>query len=223
VDRGALDRGDELPEAVTDPAARRPVAPRDARAVTTPLPELAHVSRDEFRALREMAWLYAHRLTRSAALADDLTQRAFVLLYTTRRWNPQGETPLPRHLLGIVKSTVYNHRTSLAPGREAEAGAEFVRDRGETVGSPEDASLERDDAERRQTRAAEVLAELRARLSGHDVALTRLDLMAQGIEKPADQAESAGVPVQEIYRAREMTTYHLKKILAERQAAGDDE
>jgi hypothetical protein len=147
-------------------------------------------------------------------------KKTFVLLYTTRRWNPQGETPLPRHLLGIVKSTLHNDRASRAPAREADAGTDFERDRGDTVASPEDASLERGDAEERQARAAQVLAELRSRLAGHDVALARLDLMAQGIDKPADQAESAGVSVKKIYRAKEMTTYHLKKILAERRTAG---
>jgi|HubBroStandDraft_6_1064221.scaffolds.fasta_scaffold82485_3 DNA-directed RNA polymerase specialized sigma24 family protein len=192
----------------------------DASAPRGLPPELAALSREEFRDLYEATWAYARRLTRSNDLADELTQTAFVLLQTTRRWDPLGKVPLDRHMLGIVKSTLSNQRTSKGPEREAEATEEFTRDVGRTSASAEEAHLDRDDAESRRAKASAVLDALRARLAGNKTALDRLDLIGQGIHKPAEQARILKVPVDEIHRAREATQYHLNRIHA---AASSDQ
>jgi DNA-directed RNA polymerase specialized sigma24 family protein len=194
----------------------------DASAPHGGLPELATVGKEEFRALYEATWGYARGIARSNDLADELTQTAFALLLTTRRWDPHGKVPLTRHMMGIVKSTLSNRRTSKKPEHEAEAAEGLARDVGDTTASPEHAHLDRNDAAREQTKATRTLDALRARLAGQKTALDRLDLVGQGIDKPAQQASILKVSVEEIYRAREATQYHLKRILAATDGAEDE-
>jgi DNA-directed RNA polymerase specialized sigma24 family protein len=192
----------------------------DGPAPLSALPELANVTKEEFRDLYEATWAFARRIARSNDLADELTQTAFALLLTTRRWNPHGEVPLAKHLMGTVKSTLSNRRTSKKPEREAEAAEEVTRDVGETTASPERMHLDRNEAAREEAKATRTLDTLRARLAGKPIALARLDLVARGIDKPSEQAHVLKVSVEEIYRAREATQYHLSRIYA---AESDDD
>jgi DNA-directed RNA polymerase specialized sigma24 family protein len=195
--------------------------PPDAPPRRAPLPELASLSRKEFADLYETTWAFARRLARSNDLADELTQTAFELLHTTRRWDPNAKVPLARHLLGIVKSTLSHRRTSKAPEHEAEAVDGFTRERGDTSGSAEDAHVARDDSEDNRVNATRVIDSLRGRLAEHPVALARLGLVAEGIDKPAEQARRLKVSVEEIYRAREVTQYHMNRIRAAKSGDGE--
>jgi DNA-directed RNA polymerase specialized sigma24 family protein len=185
-----------------------------------PPPELQGLTPEELKGLYESAWAFAYRLTKSKDLAYEITQTSFMLLYTTRRWNPDGPVPLARHMLGIVKSVVSNRRTAKGPKREAEAGATFLSAVGDTTRSAEEANLEHAEHERGRAGAERVLEKLRARLAGNDVALRRLEIMASSVDKPSEQARALKVRVEDIYRAREATQYHLKRIFADER--GDE-
>jgi DNA-directed RNA polymerase specialized sigma24 family protein len=185
-----------------------------------PPPELHGLTADELKDLYEDAWAFAYRLTKSKDLAYEITQTSFMLFYTTRRWNPDGPVPLARHVLGIVKSVVSHRRTAKGPKREAEAAATFLSAGGDTARSAEEANLEHAEYERGRAGAESVLEKLRAKLAGNDVALRRLEVMASSVDKPAEQARALKVSVEEVYRAREATQYHLKRILADER--GDE-
>lgn len=191
--------------------ANQPSVSRGPPPSAPSFPELAGVSRDELRRLYELAWAFAFRLTRSRTAADDLTQHAFELLLTTRRWKPDGATDLRRHVLGIVKSDLHHQRTSRARALEAEAESDVAHERGLSVPSPEQAHL----AQAGPSRAERKLERLRTRLADQPLALARLALMEEGLTKPAEIALRLAVDAKQVYRAAEATQYHVRKMLEE--------
>jgi DNA-directed RNA polymerase specialized sigma24 family protein len=216
--RVSLDEAERRAEDMQREIESRHGSPKRA----APPPELHGLTHDEFKGLCEAAWAFAYRLTKSKDLADEITQTSFVLLYTTRRWNPDGAVPLARHVLGIVKSVVSHRRTAKGPKRDAEAGATFLAAAGDTARSAEEANLEHAEYERGRAGAERVLEKLRARLAENDVALRRMEVMASSVDKPAEQARALKVSVEEVYRARQATQYHLKRILADERGDGGE-
>jgi DNA-directed RNA polymerase specialized sigma24 family protein len=148
-------------------------------------------------------------VTKSSARADDLRQEAFARLMTTRPWRREQQPSFVKHML-LVASSVLKHEGKAQARRahhEADAGAEYKRDRGDTA-SPEEDMLEHAESLRRKDRAASVLAELRRRLADYPLELRVIEHIAQAQdrddeepEKPAEIAQALGVRVEEVYRA----------------------
>jgi DNA-directed RNA polymerase specialized sigma24 family protein len=175
-----------------------------------PLPELAGITELQFRDERKAALSFALHLVRSRDKAEDVVQTAFELLATTRRWDPEKGNPLGRHIAGIVRSLVSNERTATRPRLVIAAEGEHVRQMGTETDSAEAIAIERGEQERKARAARGLLDELLARLAGLStpiarVALARIDLVQQGILKPAEQAHRLGVPVEQVYEASRLT------------------
>ncbi|HEY8088176.1 MAG TPA: hypothetical protein VIF09_10035 [Polyangiaceae bacterium] len=188
--------------------------PPDAEKAPLP-PELQGVTREELRDVYVAATRYAQSLLKSKARAEDVVQRAFEKLLTTRRWNPAGGVPLLHHMLGVVKSMVSDAFKSKAHERADRAHGEFQRDVGEKERSPEEATLDRAETEGRQSDAESELDRLEASVSGHDLAPRVLRCRRDGKVKASDIARELDVPVAQVYRANEMLKDHLRKIRAE--------
>jgi hypothetical protein len=111
----------------------------------------------------------------------------------------------------LTASSILKHGAKARNRREryeAEAGAEYKRDRGDSAPAPEQNILEHAEQERSRDRAARVLAELRRRLSAFPLELALIDRAEQTEasdgepETPPELARALGVSVEEVYRAR---------------------
>jgi DNA-directed RNA polymerase specialized sigma24 family protein len=195
--------------------------PRGPDPVPAPPPGLA-VSEKEW----EDAWIavldFALRVTGSLARADDLRQEAYARLLTTRRWTPDRPTPFLRHML-LTASSLLKHENKARQRREkyeADAGAEYKRERGVATPSPQEDQLEEAERVRRREWAVRVLAELRRRLAGFPLELRLIDHAEQleakdeELETPAELARILGVGVEEVYRARARIRRYKEGVVA---------
>jgi DNA-directed RNA polymerase specialized sigma24 family protein len=174
---------------------------------------LAAIPKDEFRAIWRSATQVALRITKSKSRADELMSDVYEKLVTTRPWN--GAEPLEEHLIGMMKSLLYIQRHSKKGSRENAAHEGYQREvRPEREPSVEEATIEAGDADDRQAQAARELEELQRRASKHPVMSGVLRCMAEGTHKPADIALALKVPVQQVYRARELLKDHLERMRA---------
>ncbi len=174
-------------------------------------PELAAVSDRELQELYETVVVVAHRRA-SRAAAEDIVQRTFESLLTTRRWNPAA-APLAKHVTNIVRSLIHHHYESKASQRERLARDGFQREvTGEHAPSAEESLFDRAEEAERQARAAREAAELEARVAGNSVAHGALRCRREGLERPADIALALNVSVEQVYRATQHLRYHLKRI-----------
>jgi hypothetical protein len=123
--------------------------------------------------------LFALRVTCSNAHADDIRQETYVRLATTRPWRRAAQPSFVRHVLGVAASVLKHEQKAHArrTHHEADAGAEYKRDRGDTV-SPEEDMLEHAEGERKRDVAARALAEVRRRLAGYPLELRLIDRIA---------------------------------------------
>src|ERR1019366_5253231 len=80
-----------------------PTRPKNKQTSGDPV-DIRKLEKEELEELYEAVLLAAERLTRSATVAEDLTQKTFEALLTTRPWDESRPTSLGRHLYGIVKS-----------------------------------------------------------------------------------------------------------------------
>jgi DNA-directed RNA polymerase specialized sigma24 family protein len=171
---------------------------------------------ERIREIFERVLLVARRLSGSASAADDLTQQAFLLLETTRRWDPTQCATVERHLCGIVMSLLSAERGSARPRIEAQAGLELAA-RSEAGRSAETMALERADREDEQAFATRRVAALRAKLAGQQLELSICDLLAEETEqtlKAAQMASRLGRPVGEVYEALSRIRRYMDTIVA---------
>jgi DNA-directed RNA polymerase specialized sigma24 family protein len=182
----------------------------------------------------EDAWiavlLFAFRVTKSPARADDIRQEAYLRLLTTRRWTSDGRTPFLRHML-LVASSILTHENKARhrrEKRETDSGAEYKRDRGVVTQSPEQHLFEVGQDIRNRERAVRVLAELRRRLAGFPLELRIIDRLEQAeasdqdFETPAELAKALGVGVEEVYRARARIRRYKESVYAAVDGGGEE-
>jgi DNA-directed RNA polymerase specialized sigma24 family protein len=171
---------------------------------------------ERIREIYERVLLVARRLSGSASAADDLTHQAFLLLDTTRKWDPTKCATLERHMFGIVRSLLSAERGSARPAIEAQAGLELAA-RSEAGRSAETMALDREDRQDEQALAARRVATLRAKLAGHDLELSICDLLAEEAEekvKAAQMAARLGRPLGEVYEALSRIRRYMDAIVA---------
>ena len=162
----------------------------------------------------EEAWIavldFGLRVTKSLDRAQDIRQQAYLRLLTTRPWTRDRPTTFLKHML-LTASSILKHDAKARSRREryeAEAGAEYKRERGDSAPPPEQNILEHAEQERSRDRAARILAELRRRLSDFPLELALIDRAEQTEasddepETPSELARALGVSIEEVYRAR---------------------
>ena len=77
--------------------------------------DIRKLTRDQRRELYDAVLLMAIRLARSRAIAEDLTQQAFLRLDTTRPWDGSRSPSIEQHMFGVLKSLLsHNGMGSLA-------------------------------------------------------------------------------------------------------------
>ncbi len=180
-------------------------------------PELAAATKEQMRALVELAQSVALAITKSKARADNVVQTTFERLLTTRRWD--GKKPLEAHVVGIVKSLVSHEHTSMKSTRLSEAHEGFHRENvGHHSPSAEDKALRASADEQKQSGAARELDELAGAIAEHPLAPRVLQKRREGLTKAADIAQALSVNVQEVYRANDVLRRSLH---AMRRKSGD--
>jgi DNA-directed RNA polymerase specialized sigma24 family protein len=192
---------------------------REARAPASQgtAPELAAVTKDQIRALVELAQSVARAITKSDSQSDNIVQTTFELLLTTRRWD--GKKPLEAHVVGIVKSLISHAYAKEKSTRPAQAHEGFHYENvGHHSPSPEDKTLDASADEQKQSRATRELDELAAAIAKHPLAPRVLEKRRDGLTKAADIAQALGVNVEEVYRANDVLRRNLQ---AMRRKSGD--
>jgi DNA-directed RNA polymerase specialized sigma24 family protein len=188
------------------------------------------VSPEQWRDAWRRVLLFALRVTCSNAHADDIRQETYARLATTRPWRRDAQPSFVRHVLGVAASVLKHEQKAHArrTHHEADAGAEYKRDRGDTV-SPEEDMLEHAEGERKRDVAARALAEVRRRLAGYPLELRLIDRIAQaqdrsdeGPETPAELAEAMGVSIGEVYRAIERMKRYKASVMAAVGGTGEE-
>jgi DNA-directed RNA polymerase specialized sigma24 family protein len=181
--------------------------------------DIRTLKKEELEELYEAVLLAAVRLTRSRKVAEDLTQKTFEALLTTRPWDESRPTSLARHLYGIVKSLKWADRISMARAIEHQAAMEYIA-LAESGQSAETISLERAAREEQEMAAARLVETLRAKLAGRQPETAIADVMAEGINKPAELSTRLGLPVKKVYEAIKRIRAITERILA---AEGSDD
>jgi DNA-directed RNA polymerase specialized sigma24 family protein len=193
--------------------------PPDPRGQTLP-PEIASLSRDEFRAVYDRATAVVFGFTKSKPRTEELLQAASVLLLTTRRWDPD-KGPLLQHVLGIVRSVLshsYSREKTERGERAAQTREGFQREvAGTEAPSPEDATIDGTDGADRQAAAERELDELAASVADHPDAprVLRLRRASERKRKASEIARELGLPVERVYRANDVLLRHLRRIRAQ--------
>jgi DNA-directed RNA polymerase specialized sigma24 family protein len=158
-------------------------------------------TQDEWRELHEIVTAFAYRRTKSRVRTEQLTHEAFARWVTTRKWNPETEPSLAKHLMKIVKSLISNEHTSKRGEYELRAGIEQSLVSGSAVPSPETMSLEKSEAERKRRAAAARLQALREMLTGLELELQLIDLTADGVDDRTEQAKATGRTREQVWDA----------------------
>ena len=174
-------------------------------------PELARISREQMRELYELAHFTAMRITHSKSRSDDITQTVFERLMTTRRWDQKK--PIEAHVVWIVKSLVSHERSAEKSERKGLAHDGFQREvAGLREPSAEERAIDGGEEEGRRRAVERELEELAESVAGHPLASAVLRQRIEGARKAGEIAGALGVAVDEVYRANELLTRHLRAI-----------
>jgi hypothetical protein len=177
--------------------------------------DIRKLTSEERRELYDAVLVVALRLTRSRAIAQDLTQEAFLRLDTTRPWDPRGPISLKQHLFGILKSVLSHERASDAARKELERKTETDRVAFSDAGrSAEVMLLDRARRDREEALAKRRVVALRASLTGFELDLQILDCMSEGVTKRADLVPRTGRSLDEVKTALARIRRHMDNILA---------
>ncbi len=179
-------------------------------------PEMRALSREEFRALYAKVTRAALALTKSEARADQLVSEAFERIRTSRNYPREQGVPLAVFVVQVMKSILSHERKSKASARRNEAHDGYHREVvGFDIPSPEDAFVEHADLQSREAHYAGEYERLAARVAGNERYAAVLRCMLEGIEKAGDIAARLGVPVTQVYDAKEGLKHHLGKMRAD--------
>jgi DNA-directed RNA polymerase specialized sigma24 family protein len=157
------------------------------------------------------------KLGASGEDAADLAHAAATkLLAGETSWDPDDDPGARRFLAGSVVGALANARRSARARREVLDGS-----------LDDDAPHAAADAlavAAKEAQASAAIARLREALAQDATALAVVDLIVEGVGKPADQATRLSLPVTTVYDARERIarlTRRLAKEQAESQDAGE--
>jgi len=174
----------------------------------------AALARVDWRELCPRLENFARAIGATSSDAEDAVQTAVKQLFAgATHWHPVTHPDVGRHLMRAVRRTLSRAR------RSAEIRREVLLDSFEDEPAPASERAARE----RAARAAEVMVRLREAMAGDGLALTLLDLAAEGVDRPAAQAARLGLPKGEVYDARDRITRQLRRVAAEQQAAVDEE
>jgi hypothetical protein len=173
----------------------------------------AALDRVDWREMRRRLENFARALGASSSAADDAVHTAVKQLYAgATDWHPAAHPDVTRHLMRAVRQTLSNARQSALVRREVPS-----EDLDEEAAPASDRA-----AREREARASAAVVRLRTAVASDPLALAVVELVAEGVDKPAAQAARLGRPRGEIYDARDRIAYHLRRI-AERDAQDDEE
>jgi DNA-directed RNA polymerase specialized sigma24 family protein len=147
--------------------------------------------------------------------AVDLVQAAATtLLAGETSWDPAKDPTARQFLAGSVVGALANARRSARARYESPDG---LLD--EAPHAAEDTTA----AAAKEAEASAAIARLREALAQDPTALAVVDLVIEGVDKPADQASRLGLPVTAIYDARERITRQTRRLAKERAERQDEE
>lgn len=166
----------------------------------------------------------AMKLTRSRPQAEDLAQKVFERLLTTRPLEPTASLEdAVKHAFGVLRSVLSAERASARSQgtRERIAGNEWTT--ASTDGhSAEARTLEHANRIDEEECASRRIALLRHRLADHPLELTILDVMHDGVTKPAEIAVKLARPVVDIYEAMKRIRRYMKSVVAAEQGDAEE-
>jgi hypothetical protein len=186
---------------------------------STPPPspeELDRILRaQDWGAVRARLVLFAMAVTRSAHRAEELADAVIVDCCDPQAtpWNPNGGLDLVVHALRAMRDRLSAERKKYLV-RTDPRNVSVVRELTPPPPSPEDQLADA----RRQARDDRVLAGARDRLK-EPLDRQLLDLLLDGVDKPAAQAARLRQPIEAIRRARERVTYALRAARKKDEAA----
>jgi DNA-directed RNA polymerase specialized sigma24 family protein len=159
----------------------------------------------DWKAVSKRLFAYAlrrHRLSPEDAeqIAQEAIRRFFDPAYS--RYAPEAHGDVLRFLGSVVNGIVVNQRRR----RHERPASTFALDALiDSAPSPEDRAA---DAEH----ARAIVAVLMNRTQDDRIARRVLEIMSQGISKPAEQAAELAVPIAEVYLARRRLKSHLAAV-----------
>jgi hypothetical protein len=196
-------------------AKTRHSPPLEDENVSTSDEELTkRLARQDWAAVTKRLVVFAHRRLggRSIETAQEIAQEAIARVWDPNYadWDPVTEPSIMRHLGSVVNGLIRNLNVS-------------HRERAERAHDPEEveraAGRSKDGADGdgmdRRIDAARVIDRFLDRTAGDDLVTRLLMVMADGEDKPAQQATKLGVPVTEVYNARRRLNGHVGPIRAE--------
>jgi DNA-directed RNA polymerase specialized sigma24 family protein len=182
-------------------------------------PELA--SRMDLDALYLAGVRYARRCLRGRPrdVAQELVHDAWILLSTTKRWDP-SRLSLERWFMLVLRNLIndlYEWDANLDPETAAQYRGYEQGERFAETMPPEDVLVEREHRAERARHAPFHIAQIEAieaAVAKHPVAAAILhEWKTAGCDlKPQQLADRLGLSVNQIYRAKEVIQYHAKQI-----------
>jgi DNA-directed RNA polymerase specialized sigma24 family protein len=174
------------------------------------------LARVDWRNLRPRLERFARSREASPARAADAVQMAIEqLLAPSCLWDPVVEPDLARHLMRAIRQAIHNMR------RSAQNRHEETSDAVDEAPDPKAGALA--EAHEREARVADTFARARAALADDADALAVLDLMVEGVAKPAAQAARLNIPVGRVYDAADRIGRTVRRIAREQAAKWAEE
>jgi len=167
--------------------------------------------------------LFAHRRLgcRSIEMARDVAQEALTRVWDPEYadWDPSKEPSLVRHLGSVVNGIIRNlnvsQRERVERPHSPDALEQAVDEGGKPTADGGSPSARID--------ACKILDRFLERTAEDKLASGIILLMADGVDKPSEQAVSLGVPVKDVYNARRRLNEHVGPVRAEfKMEVGDD-
>lgn len=138
----------------------------------------------------------------------DLAMEAIKMAWTgERKWNPEKQPDLLKHLKSIVDSLV-SHLVESAEHTQRELPREELE---QVFDPPDDKSADALD----ELIAADVISKVKNRIKGDEDLELVLYCIEEGLSTPRDIAQTLGMPVDRVYKAKKKIGIILKKIQEE--------
>ncbi len=161
--------------------------------------------------VRAQVLVFAVRVARSRHAAEDLVQEAFVRALDPEAdpWRPEVEPLLAKHLMRIVDNIQRGKRAHRAVERDPRHAAVVEERMKPPSATPEDTALVSEE----DARAARTLEAVKLELRDDPLALQIVELSESGEDRPLDQAEATGRPVEDIRNARKRVQRAIGAVL----------
>ena len=184
--------------------------------------DIKNLDRDGWRDLYDVVFNTARKIVKGKEAARALASDAITRMLATGRPLPDEPVAFEREIYGILKSV----RSHEAASRASRRNYERTGGREQAALSPAGRSAQAIVLDHAERQNAEALARerhvtLRARLEGHELDLTILDWMLEGVTKTADLEKQTGRPYAEVKTAMARIRRHMNAILAAER--GEDE